>query len=326
MKYLLLLFRRVRFFVLALGVLGLMVAAVSMWRSSALQTDKQAEGKRRFRQGIREGVGREVQFASPGDPDGVIRASVNSVDNFIFKRSGIKLSGATKTRLAEMEQLTLSGKTRRLRISELDEVLTSTAFERLGRLTDEEILHVDDALRGFNAPDLPRAWVGRLHIHLPGRSVRISSDQVVAQLKAMRDQTNTPLGPVLKAAARREIQDIVHRRIRDLSEAVPEKFAGAWDTTNNREGDTGVTPVQAVVIAYSVASSDLLDGSEAALTRFMKDIQDGITRHLGEKYPSPEGHFAYGPNGYVTSTPLDLVFDEQTINLLLDHIEERSTS
>ena len=326
MKHLLLLFRRARFFVLALGVLGLMVAAVSMWRSSALQTDKQAEGKRQFHQRIRDGVGREVQFASPGDPSGVIRASVNSVDNFIFKRSGVKLSGATKTRLAEMEQLTLSGKTRRLRISEVDEVLTSTAFERLGRLTDEEILHVDDALRGFNAPDLPRGWGGRRHIHLPGRSVLISSAEVVQQLKAMRDQTNTPLGEVLKAAAHREIQENVHRRIKVLSEAVPEKFVGAWDTTNNREGDTGVTPLQSVLIAYSVASSDDLCDSEANLTKEMKGIQGGLTRLLGEKYPSPEGHFAYGANGYETSSPLDLVFDEQTINRMLDHIQERSAA
>jgi hypothetical protein len=225
-----------------------------------------------------------------------------------------------------MEQLTLSGKTRRLRISEIDDVLTSTAFERLGRLTDEEILHVDDALRGFNAPDLPLGWTGRRHIHLPGRSVLISSDEVVKQLKAMRDQTNTPLGAVLKAAAHREIQTNVHRQIRDLSEAVPEQFVGAWNATNNTEGEAGVTPLQAVVIAYSVATSDLLAGSDASLVKFMKGIQDGLTRHLGEEYPNPEGHFAYGTNGYVTSTPLDLVFDEQTINRMLDHIQERSAS
>jgi hypothetical protein len=323
MKHLLSLFRRARFFLLMLGTLGFMVAAVSVWRSSALQADKQTEGKRQYHARIRDGVGREVQFASPGDPSGVIRASVNSVDNFIFKRSGVKLSGPTKTRLAEMERLTLNGSTRRLSISELNDVLTSTAFERLGRLTDEEILHVDDTLRGFNAPDLPRRF-GRRDIHLPGRSVLISSDKFVAQVKAMRDQTTTPLGEVLKAATHREIQNNIHRQIRDLSEAVPEKFVGTWDATNDRDGDMGVTPLQAVVIAYSVASSDLLCDSEANLVKNMKGFQDGATRYLGEKYPSPEGHFAFGVNGYIASTPLDLVFDEQTINLMLDHIQERS--
>lgn len=325
MKYLLPLFRRARFFLLVLGALGFMVAAATIWRSSALQADKQAEEKRQYHARIRDGVGREVQFASPGDPSGAIRASVNSVDNFIFKRSGVKLSGPTKTRLAEMERLTLNGGTRRLSISELNDVLTSTAFERLGRLTDEEILHVDDTLRGFNAPDLPRRFARRA-IQLPGRLVFISTDKFVGQLKAMRDQTNTPLGEVLKAATHREIQNNVHRQIRDLSEGVPEKFIGAWDVTNDRDGDSGVTPLQAVLIAYSVASVDLLCDSEANLARNMKGIQEGSSRLLGEKYPSPEGHFAFGVNGYITSTPLDLVFDDQTINLMLDHIQERSAS
>jgi hypothetical protein len=325
MKQLLSLFRRARLFLLVLGAVGFMVAAATIWRSSALQADKQAEGKRQYHARIRDGVGREVQFASPGDPSGTIRASVNSVDNFIFKRSGVKLSGTTKTRLAEMERLTLNGSTKRLSISELNDVLTSTAFERLGRLTDEEILHVDDTLRGFKAPDLPRKFARRV-IYLPGRLVLISSDKFVGQLKALRDQTNTPLGEILKGATRREIADVVHRRISTLSEAVPEKFAGAWDTNNDKEGDTGVTPLQAVLLAYSVAGSDLLTGSEASLPKEMRGIQYGLSSLLGESFPSPEGHLAYGVNGYITSTPLDLVFDEQTINLMLDHIQERSAS
>src|ERR1041385_7203751 len=242
MKLFLSLFRRARFFLLIIGVLGLTVALVSIWKSSALQADKEAEGKRQFYARIRDGVGSEVDFASPGDPSGVIRASVNSVDNFIFKRSGVKLSGATKARLAEMERLTLNGTTKRLSISELNDVRATTAFERLGRLTDEEILHVDDALRGFNAPDLPRKFA-RHDIHLPNRSVIISSDKFVAQLKSMRDQTTTPLGEVLKGATHRAIEDVVDRRISMLSEAVPEKFVGVWDASNDREGETGVTPV-----------------------------------------------------------------------------------
>ncbi|MBC8031462.1 MAG: hypothetical protein H7Z16_15240 [Pyrinomonadaceae bacterium] len=325
MKHLLLLFRRARFFLLVLGLLGISAAAISTWRSSALKTDEEAEGKRQYHARIRDGVGREVQFASPGDAPGLIRSSVNSVDNFIFKRSGVKLSGPTKNRIAEMEQRTLNGEARRLTVSELNDVLTATAFERLGRLTDEEILHIDDNLRGFNAPDLPKRYTRRV-IHLPGRGVLISRDEFLEQVKAMRAETNTLLGQVLKAATHREVQRNVHRRIRDLSEAVPEKFVGAWDTTNDREGDRGVTPLQAVLIAYSVASSDLLSDSEANLTKRMKGNQAGLTRINGERYPSPEGHLAYGVNGYITSTPLDLVFDEQTINRMLDHIQERSAS
>ncbi len=325
MKHLLLLFRQARFFLFVLGSLCIAGAAITIWRSSALQADKEAEGKRQYHERIRDGVGREVQFASPGDPSGLVRSSVNSVDNFIFKRSGVKLSGPTKKRIAEMEQRTLNGEARRLTVSELNDVLTATAFERLGRLTDEEILHIDDTLRGFKAPDLPKRF-GRRGINLPGQTILISSERFMDQLKAMRDQTSTPLGQILKSVTHSKIEDVVHRRINTLSQAVPEKFVGVWDATNDRAGDTGVTPLQAVLIAYSVAGSDLLIDSEGNIRKEMKGLQAGLTRIHGEKYPSPEGHLAYGVNGYLTSTPLDLVFDEQTINRMLDHIQERSAS
>lgn len=325
MTPLLWLFRRARFFLLLIGMLGITAAAITTWKSSALQADKEAEGKRQYHARIREGVGREVQFASPGDAPGLVHSSVNSVDNFIFKRSGVKLSGHTKKRIAEMELRTLNGEAKRLTMSELNDVLTATAFERLGKLTDEEILHLDDTLRGFKAPDLPKRYTRRM-IHLPGRAMLISTDKVVDQLRAMRGQTNTPLGEVLKAATYREVQTNVRRQIRDLSEAVPEKFVGVWDATNDRAGATGITPLQAVLIAYSVAGSDLLIDSEAGLLKEMKSLQAGLTRIHGEKYPSPNGHLAYGVNGYLTSTPLDLVFDEQTISRMLDHIQERSAS
>lgn len=198
MKHLLLIFRRARLFLFVLGVLVVTFAAVSTWRSSALKADKEAEGKRQYHARIRDGVGREVQFASPGDSPGLVRSSVNSVDNFIFKRSGVKLSGPTKNRIAEMEQRTLNGEAKRLTVSEFNDVLTETAFERLGRLTDEEILHMDESLRGFNAPDLPKRF-GRQMIHLPGQLVLISREKFVEQVKAMRDQTGTPLGHVLRA-------------------------------------------------------------------------------------------------------------------------------
>jgi hypothetical protein len=224
-----------------------------------------------------------------------------------------------------MEQRTLNGEAKRLTISELNDVLTATAFERLGTLTNEEILHIDDTLRGFNAPDLPRILTRRA-IVLPGYVVGISTDKFVEQLKAIREQTNTPLGDVLKGATHRAIQDIVPKRASVLSEAVPEKFGSAWNVADNREGGTGVTPLQAVLIAYSAVTTDFLEYSEANLNKFMSGMQKARTERWGQNYPSPEGHRAYGVNGYLVSTPLDLVFDERTVNRMLDHIQERSAS
>jgi hypothetical protein len=148
----------------------------------------------------------------------------------------------------------------------------------------------------------------------------------VDQLKAIREQTNTPLGVVLKGAAHRAIEDIVQKRASVLSEAVPEQFGGAWDVADNREGGTGVTPLQAVLIAYSAVTTDFLEYSEANLNKFMNGMQKARTERWGQNYPSPEGHRAFGVNGYLVSSPLDLVFDERTVNRMLDHIQERSAS
>jgi hypothetical protein len=319
------LLNKVRLLVFAMVVLllAISIVIVTSWRSSAVQTNPQVEAKRQFHARIRDGVGREVQFASPGDPTGRIRASVDSVDNFIFKRSGVRFGGTTKNRLADMEQHTLNGETRRLSVSDLNDVLTSTAFARLATLKDDDILHVDDALRGFNAPDLPKAY-SRGSVILPGHIVAVSKEKFVSQVKAMRDQTSTPLGDVLRGAMHRAIEDNVQSRVSVLSEAVPEQFGGAWDVGNNREGSVGMTPIQAVLIAYAVASQDLLCDSQANLSKRMKGIQEAFTARHGAQYPSAEGHFAFGVNGYLTSTPLDLEFDDQTINRMLDHIQERS--
>ena len=45
-------------------------------------------------------------------------------------------------------------------------------------------------------------------------------------------------------------------------------------------------------------------------------------KELGKPFPSPDGQHAYGVNGYLFSSPLDLFFDDQNVNSLLDRIEK----
>jgi hypothetical protein len=54
----------------------------------------------------------------------------------------------------------------------------------------------------------------------------------------------------------------------------------------------------------------------------MKLKRDDWAEKLGRPFPSPEGHRAYGVNGYIFSSPLDLFFNEQAVNRLLDRIEK----
>jgi len=75
--------------------------SIGVWRSLAVP--KQPVGSS-LHESIKRGLGSEVKFASPGDPKGQIVASVESVDNFLFERAGLRMSKETKDRLVTMEE------------------------------------------------------------------------------------------------------------------------------------------------------------------------------------------------------------------------------
>lgn len=313
MKYALLL-RRTRFILTALALLCATVIGVNLWRISAVNSNKEKEAKLKFHANVREGVGSEVKLAKPDDDEKNIRASINSLAHFISTRSGVKLSGHTKNRLAEMEATTLRGTTRRITADELTTVLAATATERVKTLSDAEIERAAVTLGGFDAPDLPAALHnGRQKVRLRASTHSdLTREEFVSQVKAVRnaDEASSAL---FKGAARNVASAEVKDRVEYLSEALPEQFSPA----------AGFTPAQVVLIAYSVASDDYMTYSEANLRKRMKSAQQWYAKKLGS-YPNSDGHFAYGPNGYNFSTPLDLIFDETTLDILLDKIAERS--
>ncbi|MET0625341.1 MAG: hypothetical protein ABW250_20550 [Pyrinomonadaceae bacterium] len=298
-------------------------------RSSALKGDTRAEEKRQFQARVRDGVGKEVAIAARGSSQGEVRSAVNSVANFMERRSGLSLSGRTKVRLAEMEARVSTGAGRGLTLSEVGDIITATALERVSALSDREIAYVDETLRGFNAPGMPKRY--DRNFSLPGGVVFIGTarEKTVARLQAVRDQSGGPAGDVLKGLLGRVVKERVKDRARYLSESVPEKFGNMWDVINDGErgvSNGGVTPLQAVLIIYSLASDDYLSDGDEALDKRMKIHQSALTRATGEDYPSPSGHRPFGVNGYIFSSPLDLVLDEQTVNRLLDRLEERFES
>ena len=323
------LLKRVRY-ALVMPVLGCaVIVTAGLWRSSAVRYTDKATLKQQFNARVRDGVGREVAVAKRGDSSGQIHAAVNSVARFIEKRSGVKLSEAIKSRLAVMEERAQSGASGRLTINELSHAINATALERLSALSDADLAHVDDTLRGFNAPDLPKNFDRAFK--LPGGIVFIAtpSEKTTARLKAVRDQLASPSGEIFEGMARRIVRERVQNRAQYLSEAVPEQFGNMWDVSNDRENDAadgGITPLQAFLVAYSLVSDDYLSDSQDSLNRRMKGHQASLAEASGRQYPGPAGHYAYGVNGYLFSSPLDLMFDEQTVNRLLDRIEGSSAS
>lgn len=310
-------FGRARFVAPLLALLCAGSIGVSTRRTNAIQNDRNRQLKENFKAAVRDGIGTEVQFAGPGDDAKNVRASIESAAQFMRKRSGVDLRGQTKTRLAEMESSTLAGTSRRITPDELSEIIAATAIERVSAASDEEINRAAETLRGFDAPDLPDSFRrGRARVRLrSSMEGTLTPDQFASQIRAIRDADPILKYAVLKPAAIRAAASEVKSCTRNLSEAVPEQFGSAA---------TGLTPLQAVITAYSIVSEDRLAYSSPNLRKRMEFLQDAITRTTGQPYARPNGHLAYGPNGYIHSSPLDLVFDERTVNLLLDRIAERS--
>jgi hypothetical protein len=295
-----------------------------VWRSSAVKKDEKTEGRRKYHARLRDGVGREVELAS-GDSPAQIRRAVDSMTKFIEKRSGVSVSEATKNRLAALEERVQGGGGRRLTVNAFSAALSATVLERLASLNDDEIAHVDDTLRGFNAPDLPKNYARAFKLPQGYVSIGIPPEKTMGRLKAVRDQLGTPSGEALAGMFTQTVQYHVRGHAQNLAEAVPEKFGNLWDVAGDRESaaaDAGFTPLQAFLVAYSLLSNDGLDYSQANLSKWMEMDRKSMTETLGQPYPSPEGHRAYGVNGYLFSSPLDLFFGEQTVNRFLDRVEK----
>jgi hypothetical protein len=307
-----------------LGLLCAAVVAVGVWRSSATKKDEKAEGSREYHARLRDGVGREVELAS-GDSPAQIRRAVESVTKFIEKRSGVSVSEATKNRLAALEERVQSGSGHRLTVNAFSTALSATVLQRLASLNDEEIAHVDDTLRGFNAPDMPKNYARFFKLPQGYVSMGIPPEKTIGRLKAMRDQLGTPASEPIAGMFTQTVQYYVRGKAQNLAGAVPEKFSNLWDVAGDRESaaaDAGFTPLQAFLVAYSLVSNDAMDYSQANLKKWMEMDREDLTKTLGQPYPRPEGHRAYGVNGYCFSSPLDLFFDEQTVNRFLDRVEK----
>lgn len=313
------LLRRARFVGLMTLLTCAAVIAVSTWRAAAVRGDQTSTAQQKFKASVRDGVGSEVRFAQRGDNADAVRASVESAVHFMRQRSGVDLRGQTKSRLADMEAQTLNGTLRRITPDELAEIIAATTVERIAASNDDEIGRAVETLRGFNAPDVPDSFRNaRAHVQLRANAASdLTPEQLTERVKAVRD-ADPITRAVVKAGIKGVAGDEVRKRMKYLGEAVPEQFGTA--------ATDGFTPLQAVLIVYSAASDDPLADSEANLQKRLKSVHDGIEKVTGRHYPSPDGHLAYGPNGYIFSTPLDVIFDEQTVNLLLNRIAERSVN
>lgn len=279
-------FRRRRLMSLALVTALAAAGGVAVWQASA-----SSEGNRQLKERVRRGVGSEVRFASPASGPGQVDAAVESAAEFIFYRSGLRMSDETKRRLAKAESEVLKGKAKHITLGELTDGLTGAVVERLGTLTDEEIEMAADASSDAG---------GEVRSRADGRWGVLTRQSLVQQAKSGREwsrQGDAALGAALRPMIEGEVKD----RADSLGTALPEQFGQAQTR--------GVTPTQALIIAYSVATDDPLADSRGDISEAVvqKRIEARMTREQKKAQKNVSGR-PYGSRGYVHPSAAPLFF------------------
>jgi hypothetical protein len=252
----------------------------------------------------------QVEFPSARSSEGEIKRSVQSIDNFLYARSNIRLSETIKTRLVAAEQQVALGANSRLTTEQLIDVLTEVAFKRLQSLTEDDIGRakatyeksyiVDGSYAGFT-------W----------KQIKLSPADFERNLRRLSERSksnNRELRSSLqKLIAGNSPESGVNGHIQLYVRVLPEQFGAVMQT--------GISPTQALVIAYAIVSDDPIHIPRTALENEMAQAHKNIG---GQRYPEPNGNCPFGTNGYLFATPLDLIFNDQTIGSMLDVIQTRT--
>jgi len=298
--------QRRRLMALALAAACLVVGGVAVWRASRLPAEASTAGvtsknKQNLPERLQQGVGSEVRFASAAAKPEQVAEAVNSTADFIYWRSGLRMSDATKQKLAEAESNVLEGKVRHLTVEELTDNLTATVVERLATLTDVEI---------GQAAEVSSDEQGQVMSRANGKWGVLSQKELIQQAKSGREWSRRG-DSALRVGLHSMIEEEVKDRVSTLSAALPEQFGQARAQ--------GVTPMQALLIAYSIAADDPLTDSRSEITRLLvqQRMDAGQTRAQKRAQKEVSGR-PYGPHGLLHPSAPYLFFNMAGIDRLLN--------
>jgi hypothetical protein len=272
--------QRRRLMTIALVVACAMVGSAAFWRASRLPAEAYSKDKQNFKERLHKGVGSEVRFAAADASPEQIEAAVKSTDDFIYWRSGLKMSDKTMKDLAKAESDVLKGKAKRIALGELTDSLTQVAVDRLATLTDEEIRLAAEASSDED---------GEVRSRANGKWGVLTKRELIRQAQSGREWSQRG-DSALRAALRPMIEEEVNDRAVALSAALPEQFGQA--------SAQGVTPAQALLIGYSVAADDPLTDSRSDITQAIvqKRIDARQSREQKKAQKDVSGR-PYGPRG-----------------------------
>lgn len=284
---------------IALTAAFLIAGGAAAWRASRLPAEASSDGKPDVKERLRKGVGGEVRFASASSRPEQVDEAVGSASDFINWRSGLRMSHETRKSLAKAESDVLKGKAKRIALGELTDDLTSAVVDRLATLTDEEIEQAADASSDEHGEILSRA---------DGKWGVLTRGELIRQAKSGREWSRQG-DSALRAALRPMIEEEVNGRAAALGAALPEHFAQA--------ATQGVTPTQALLIAYSVGADDPLTDSRADIGQMMlqKRMDARQTREQKKAQRNVSGR-PYGERGSVHPSAVPLFFKPAVDKLL----------
>src|SRR5688572_6834893 len=196
--------------VLAFLVLG----GIAVWNASKSPAKAASDDKQKLQNELRKGIGSEVRFAArPEQAD----EAVASAADFIYWRSGLKMSDELEKKLAKAESDVLNSKSRHITASELTDDMTSAVVERLANLTDEEIADATEASSDSR---------GEIRSRADAKWGVMTRKELIQQAKAGREWSRR--GDVgLHTGVRSMIEGEVNDRVSTLSTLLPAQFGKA---------------------------------------------------------------------------------------------------
>jgi hypothetical protein len=291
--------QRRRLMAMALMVACVVVGGAAVWHASKLPVEASSKDEQSLQEQLHKGVEGEVRFASAADKPEQIDEAVGSTADFIYWRSGLRMSDETKKKLVKAESNVLKGRAKHITLDELTDNLTSAVTDRLATLTDEEIRQAADASSDEHGEILSRA---------DGKWGVLTKKELIQQAKSGREWSQRG-DSSLRDALRPMIEEEVNDRVRALSADLPEQFGQA--------STQGVTPTQGLIIAYSIAADDPLTDSRSDIAQMIvqKRMDARQTREEKKAQKNVSGR-PYGPRGLLHPSAAHLFFKAAVDKLL----------
>lgn len=240
-------------------------------------------------------------------------SKASNLSSFISYRAGVLLSDLDSRKLAGLETIA-SASQKRISRDELAQLLTGIAVRKLKSLSDDQKRSAIESMRGFDHPALPQSFKrGRDHVMLRANgSGRMTLEAVSEQIDKVRGANAE--SKIVESMIRNAIALEIGNVCSTIVEAEPGFFGGS---------KCEMTPLQAFLVTYAVVTDDLLAGNRADLSEKMSAIERLASAESGAAYPSFVGQKPYGNNGYIFSSPADLLLDQAAISELMEQLSQR---